>query len=404
MRTFKCKNILFAACLFFNTVEAQSESLLNIFSGKKQVNHQQFLIDTFNRVKEEYVEDVSEKALAEASIQGMLNSLDPYSSFLDERATTDFMDYAKGEISGIGVEITMDKGHIKVITPYKNGPAYNAGIISGDVITAIDQKIIKNSPLSEVADKLRGPVGSKLSLTIHREENSEIFNIEVVRAIVKLTPVHGSIMDDIAYINIPTFNEKTAEEVKKQYEQLSKGNINPIKGVILDMRWNPGGLFDQAIATTELFLKDGLIVSTRGRTPESEENFYAVGEDITGGLPLVILINGATASSPEIVTGALQDNKRAIVLGTKTFGKASMQSIIYLGHGVSIKLTTAKYYTPNGTLIHGIGIQPDIVVSEEEAPTQKKSSLASSGKRDVQLLRAISLINSMPVDSKSTGN
>jgi len=388
---------LLATTLNCATAYSQSKSLLNIFSGKNNVDYQQVYQDVFARVQDEYVEEVSEKALTEAAIEGMLSSLDPYSGFLDEKNTRDIISSTKGEFSGIAVEVTMDKGRLKIISPYEDGPAFRAGIRAGDIITAIDHNATHGLSLSDLAEKLKGAVGSTVTLSIHREQTNETMDITITRTIVKLIPVSSKLIgEDVAYINISTFNAKTSEEIKEQYERMVKTAKKQIKGVVLDMRWNPGGLFDQAIETSSLFLKpDQPIVSVRGRSIESYQDYTSEGKDITNGLPIIILVNGGTASAPEVVVGALQDNKRAVVLGSKTFGKASMQSIIPLDETTAIKLTTAKYYTPSGASIHGHGIIPDISVQDVAVDSQHKlTSLRGqrSLQADPQLRRAIELI------------
>lgn len=398
------KSVFLCALIAMDCASAyatESKSLFKLISEPKKVDYQSLFEDVLTQVQEGYVEEVNDKKLIEAAIEGMLTSLDPYSCFLDEQSTRDIVNSTRGESSGIAVEITLDKKMLKVITPYENGPAFKAGIKAGDIITAINNEPTKDKTLSELAEKLRGPAGTTVTLSIYRESNEKIKDIKIVRDIIKMIPVSTQVIkNNVLYINITIFNAKTAHEIQHQYQQtMASIDAKSIKGVILDMRWNPGGLFDQAVAVSNLFLDpDQLIVTSRGRSPESNQSYYSDSTDITNGLPLIILANEGTASSPEVVVGALQDNKRAVIVGAKTFGKASMQSIIPLGNNTSIKLTTAKYYTPSGSSIHGSGITPDIMVEDKEiAIPGKKTSLRGPQflQHDPQLRRAISLIQSM---------
>lgn len=383
---------------FIHSAEAENKSLLSLFSNKQEVNYQKIYLEAIQKIKDEYVDEVSEKQLVQAAIDGMLSSLDPYSRFLNEDSAREIVETTKGEFSGIAVEVTMDeKNRLQVISPYENGPAFKAGVKAGDLITAIDAENTYGLTLAELAKKLRGPIGSKVVLSIYREDLKESIDVKITRDIIKLIPVSATLIpDDIIYINIMIFNSKTAEEIKYQYSKLSSSSAKPLKGVILDVRWNPGGLFDQAIETSNMFLDNGKpIVSVRGRTQESHQDYYSEGSDITNGLPIVIIVNSGTASAPEIVVGALHDNQRAVLVGTKTFGKASMQSVVPMEDGSAMKMTTAKYYTPSGLSIHGYGIEPDIIVQDiEKGLKNRKINFhdEKSLKKDPQLRRAIELL------------
>ncbi len=375
----------------------EAKSLFGIFSGKKNLDYQQLFQDVYQKIKDEYVEETPDKKLIEAALAGMLSSLDPYSTFLDEKDTQAILDATTGEFSGIAVEVTLEKGRLKVISPYEDGPAFKAGVRAGDIINSIDKEPTYGRTLSNLADSLKGTAGTVVHLTIMREGLDIPLEVKIKREVIKLITVSSKLIDDnIIYININTFNAKTSDEIEQQYNLRSKQTDKLIKGLIIDMRWNPGGLFDQAVETSNLFLVPGQpIVSVRGRSAESYQEYYADGRDITEGLPIVLLVNEGTASAPEIVIGALQGNKRAIVVGTKTFGKASMQSVIPISEHTAIKFTTAKYYTPEGNSIHGVGLIPDIVVngSNEETNKESKTSFKKNHKFvDSQMRRAIEVI------------
>jgi carboxyl-terminal processing protease len=309
---------------------------------------------------------VQDSELVNAAIQGMVTSLDPHSSYMDAKAYNDMQITTKGEFGGVGIEVTQEDGLIKVISPIDGTPAAKAGIKSGDRIAGIDGTSIAGLPLNDAIDKMRGPAGSKITLTILREGEKKPFDVTLQRAVVQVDADTWRREGDVAYIRLPGFNEQTAPGLEKGIRELKK-QIGPgIKGYIIDLRNNPGGLLDQAIQVSSDLLNGGEVVSTRGRHPEDTQRYDAKGGgDITGGKPIIVLVNAGTASASEIVGGALQDHKRATIVGMTSFGKGSVQTIIPLGEGGgALRLTTARYFTPSGHSIQAQGIIPDIAVAQ----------------------------------------
>ena len=337
--------------------------------------------DVYERVRAEYVEEVTDQKLIEAAINGMLTSLDPHSGYLDTEKYRDMQVQTRGEFGGLGIEVTMENGLVKVVSPIDDTPAAKAGIQSGDLITHIDGEAVMGLTLAEAVEKMRGPVDSKIDLRLLRKGKDEPFDVSVARAIIKISPVRARLEDDVAYIRLTTFNEQTNSEMKSQYEELKKQAGGKLTGLVLDLRNNPGGLLDQAVAVSDAYLDKGEIVSTRGRRPDSIQRFNARAGDIADGTPMVVLINGGSASASEIVAGALQDQRRAIVMGTQSFGKGSVQTIMPLSGNGAIRLTTARYYTPAGTSIQAKGITPDIEVHQanveqvDDRPDRREADL-----------------------------
>jgi carboxyl-terminal processing protease len=317
----------------------------------------------FDQVKKEYVEEVQDKEIIESAINGMLTSLDPHSGYLNEKAFNEMKMQTKGEFGGLGIEVTMDNGLIKVISPIDDTPAFNAGIKTGDYIFAIDNEAVHGMSLPDAVEKMRGRAGTKIHLSILREGRSEPLELTLNRAVIKIKSVKSRVEGDIGYIRINTFSEQTANGVRLEFEKIKQQLGKNLKGLVLDLRNNPGGLLDQAVAVVDLFLDGGEIVSTRGRGEGSISRYNAHKGTIIGSLPTVILINGGSASASEIVAGALQDHKKAIIMGTKSFGKGSVQIVKALppGHG-AMRITNARYYTPSGRSIQAEGIMPDIIV------------------------------------------
>ena len=318
--------------------------------------------EVFERVRSDYVEEVSDEQLVEAAINGMLSSLDPHSSYLNAKSFKDMQVQTRGEFGGLGIEVTMENGLVKVVSPIDDTPAAKAGLKPNDLITALDGESIVGLTLPEAVEKMRGPVNSTIKLTIRRE-GRDPFDVVLTRAVVKIQSVKSHLEgDNIGYIRITSFSEQTGTGLENAVKNLKQQAGNKLIGYVIDLRNDPGGLLDQAIGVSDAFLERGEIVSTRGRRPDDAQRYNAKPGDIAGGLPMVVLINGGSASASEIVAGALQDHHRAILLGTRTFGKGSVQTIIPLpGHG-AMRLTTARYYTPSGRSIQAKGIEPDIVV------------------------------------------
>ena len=324
---------------------------LNIFS------------ETLKRAKTDYVEDVSEDKLIEYAINGMLSSLDPHSSYLDAATFKDMREQTSGEFGGLGIEVTMDNGWIKIISPIDDTPAFKAGLQAGDYITHIDGTTVLGETLTQAVDKMRGPLNSKVKLTIRRK-NKEPFDVTLTRDNIKIQSVKSEEKDSsVGYIRISSFSDTTTNDVKKAIEKIQKNiSEDDLFGYILDLRNNPGGLLDQAVSVADLFLEEGEIVSTRPRRDEEMQRYSATKGDITKNKPVVVLINEGSASAAEIVAGALQDHKRAVVVGMRSFGKGSVQTVIPITGFGAIRLTTARYYTPSGRSIQAKGIEPDIKI------------------------------------------
>src|SRR5467141_1281388 len=343
--------------------------------------------EVFERVRAEYVDDVSDNSLVESAINGMLTSLDPHSNYLNTKNFNDMKVQTRGEFGGLGIEVAMENGLVKVVSPIDDTPAARAGLKPGDLITHLDGEPVQGMTLPEAVEKMRGPVSSEIKLTIRRE-GRDPFDVKLTRATIKIQSVRSHLEgDNIGYIRVTTFNEQTDTGLNNAMKNLKQQAGNKLVGVILDLRNNPGGLLDQAVAVSDAFLEKGEIVSTRGRRGEDAQRYNARAGDIAAGLPMVVLINGGSASASEIVAGALQDHHRAILLGTRSFGKGSVQTIIPLaGHG-AMRLTTARYYTPSGRSIQAKGIDPDIVVdaAKIEKTAEKgeaKAATAADVKRD----------------------
>ena len=322
--------------------------------------------DVFERVKNDYVRETKDAELVESAINGMLNGLDPHSSYLNPNNFSDMQVSTRGEYGGLGLEVTMEEGLVKVISPMDGTPAAKAGIKTGDLIAAIDGVSIQGLTLSEAVDKMRGPVNSQIKITILRKSEKKPFDVTITRAVIRVESVRFKQENDIAVIRITTFNEQTEEGIDRVVN-LTKAKIgNKLRGVVLDLRNNPGGLLDQAINVSDAFLDQGEVVSTRGRRASDTQRYNARNGQIFPGIPVIVLVNQGSASASEIVAGALQDHKRARVIGTRSFGKGSVQTVIPLSGGIdgALRLTTAKYYTPSGRSIQATGIDPDILVEQ----------------------------------------
>ena len=320
--------------------------------------------EIYDQVKASYVEPVTDKKLAEAAVKGMLSGLDPHSSYMDAKEYKEMMVQTRGEFGGLGMQVTMENGFVKVVSPIDDTPAAKAGMKPNDLIVAIDDSPVTDMTLEEAVDKLRGPVGSQVKITVRRAQ-TDPFQLTLTRADIKVDPVKYSLQGkDIGYIRITNFSERTSSNVEAAYKDLQAKANNKLIGVVLDLRNNPGGLLDEAVSVSNDFLDKGDIVSIKGRLNRDNRRFEAQpNRDITHSLPMVVLINGGSASASEIVSGALQDNHRAVILGTQSFGKGSVQTVLPVKEsGGAIRLTTALYYTPSGRSIQGTGITPDVVV------------------------------------------
>ncbi len=324
----------------------------------------------FDRVRAQYVEPVETDKLVEAAINGMLTSLDPHSSYLSAKDFEDMQVQTKGEFGGLGIEVTQEEGFVKVISPMDGTPADKAGIESGDYITHVNGESILGLNLNQAVDLMRGPVGSEIIITVVRPGTDQPFDVSIIRDTIKMEAVKGRTVGKAVVLRVTTFNDQTTSGLK---EALAKGiedlgGLENVDGVVIDLRNNPGGLLNEAITVSDAFLDSGEIVSTRGRNPEDGERYNAQAGDLAEGKPVVVLINGGSASASEIVAGALQDHRRAVVVGTKSFGKGSVQSLIPLRGDGAMRLTTARYYTPSGRSIQALGISPDIVVQQPARP------------------------------------
>jgi carboxyl-terminal processing protease len=342
--------------------------------------------DVFERVRADYVEKPDDAKLVEQAINGMLNGLDPHSSYMDPKSFRDMQVQTRGEFGGLGIEVTMEDGLVKVVTPIDDTPAAKAGILANDVITQLDGEQVQGLTLNQAVEKMRGPVNTKIKLTIMRKGADKPIEVSITRDIIRVRSVRSRVEgDDVGFIRISQFNEQTSEGLKKAISdittQLTKEKL---KGYVLDLRNNPGGLLDQAISVSDAFLERGEIVSTRGRNAEETQRYSARPGDQTTGKPIIVLVNGGSASASEIVAGALQDHKRATVLGTRSFGKGSVQTIIPLGNNNgALRLTTARYYTPSGKSIQAKGIVPDIEILQD-VPDDLKTRADTKGEASLR--------------------
>ena len=325
--------------------------------------------DVFERIRADYVETPDETKLIESAINGMLASLDPHSSYMSPKNFKDMQVQTSGKFGGLGIEVTMQDGAIKVVSPIDGTPAARAGILANDLITALDGEDVEGMTLNEAVDKMRGPINSPITLTIKRDNVDKPFDVKLVREEITIDSVRYHREGDIGYIRITAFNEQSFDGLKNAMDGLDKQiGKDTEKGFVIDLRNNPGGLLDQAIAISDAFLNRGEIVSTRGRHADETQRYNAHAGDLAAGKPVIILVNGGSASASEIVAGALQDQRRATIVGTRSFGKGSVQTIIPLGANGALRLTTARYYTPSGRSIQAQGIEPDIVVNEKLPP------------------------------------
>jgi carboxyl-terminal processing protease len=351
---------------------SETYKLLNLFG------------DVFDRVRADYVEPPDEKKMIEAAINGMLSSLDPHSSYMNAKQFEDMSVQTRGEFGGLGIEVTMENGVVKVVSPFDGTPAAKAGLMANDLIVKIDGLDVQGITLNEAVDKMRGPVGTPITLTIARE-GKEPFDAKLVRDVIKIESVKSSVeADDIGYIRITSFTEQTEPGIEKALTDLTAKIGSKNKGFILDLRNNPGGLLTGAIAVSDAFLERGEVVSTRGRNADETQRFNAQKGDLANTKKIVILINGGSASASEIVAGALQDHQRATVIGTRSFGKGSVQTIIPLGNEGAMRLTTQRYYTPSGRSIQAKGIDADIVIEQPLPPELQGKNVSTQGEASLK--------------------
>lgn len=341
--------------------------------------------DVFERVRADYVEKPDDGKLVESAINGMLAGLDPHSSYMDAKSFRDMQVQTRGEFGGLGIEVTMEDGLIKVIAPIDGTPAQKAGVMANDFITHLDGEPVQGLTLNQAVEKMRGPVNTRIQLRITRKGIAKPVEVSITRDIIRVLPVTSSMEgDDVAYIRVSQFNEQTTQGLRRAINNLVNQSGDKLKGIVLDLRNNPGGLLDQAISVSDAFLEKGEIVSTRGRNADETQRFNARAGDLTKGKPIIILINGGSASASEIVAGALQDHKRATVIGTRSFGKGSVQTIIPLGQGSgALRLTTARYFTPSGGSIQARGITPDIEILQD-VPEELKARETARGESSLR--------------------
>jgi carboxyl-terminal processing protease len=341
--------------------------------------------DVFERVRADYVEKPDDAKLVESAINGMLAGLDPHSSYMEPKAFRDMQVQTRGEFGGLGIEVTMEDGLIKVVAPIDDTPAAKAGVMANDVITKLDDEQVQGLTLNQAVEKMRGPVNTKIRLTIVRKGQTKPIEVTITRDIIRVRAVRSKVEDDVAYIRVTQFNEQTTENLKKAIGELqAQIPSDKLRGYVLDLRNNPGGLLDQAISVSDAFLERGEIVSTRGRNADETQRFGARPGDLTKGKPIIVMINGGSASASEIVAGALQDHRRATLIGTRSFGKGSVQTIIPLGSGNgALRLTTARYYTPSGKSIQAKGITPDIEVLQD-VPEDLKARTDTKGESSLR--------------------
>ncbi len=377
--TFFFKNSL-TLLIFLGSFSVQSAS-----KNKETYEYLDLFGQIFDRVRSEYVEEVTDQELIEKAIDGMLTGLDPHSGYMNEEVWQEMQMDTQGKFGGLGIEITMEEGFVKVISPLEDSPAFEAGILAGDFIIQIDDTPVFGLTLNEAVDLMRGEKGQSITITVSRD-GTEPFEVKIIRDIIKIQSVKHEIYNDIGYLRITSFTEQTEEGLLKSIKKIQKENKG-LKGYILDLRSNPGGLLSQAVKVTDIFLKRGEIVSTRGREKKDIRRYRAKNKDRTDGKPIVVLINGGSASASEIVAGALQDHRRAIIVGTQSFGKGSVQTIIPFkrsnADNVSgIRLTTARYYTTSGESIQGKGISPDIIVEQGEFESYEFKRYSESDLKD----------------------
>ena len=378
----KCVSFIFALHVFSPSVLADNDPVESLTKGSNEqsveqaplpLNELRVFAEIFDRIKTHYVEEVDDKTLLENAIRGMVSGLDPHSAYLGPEAFGDLQFNTTGKFGGLGIEVGLENGFVKVVAPIDDTPAERAGILAQDIIIKLDDQSVKGMELSQAVEKMRGEPGSKIKLTIVREGIDQPLEFELIRAEIKVASVKRELLQpNYGYIRVTQFQVQTGDDVAKSIKRLQKENEGPLSGLILDLRNNPGGVLDAAVDVSDAFLSEGLIVYTEGRVPNSELRFSAKPGDPSDGVPLVVLINEGSASASEIVAGALQDHKRAVIVGTDSFGKGSVQTVLPLNGTQAVKLTTARYFTPLGRSIQAQGIVPDIYVQRASVKTDDK--------------------------------
>ena len=387
---FKISSVL-VALLILGVNSLHSDKSTAYASDEVPVEDIEQFVDIYKRIKEQYVDEVNDDELFKNAIQGMVNGLDPHSDFLSKDDFDELKIGTTGRFGGLGIEISQEERYIKVISPIDDTPAMRAGIIAGDMIIKVDDKDLKDVPINDAVKLMRGEPGTSVEITILRKNENKPIVLEIQREIIISKGIKTKIFDkNIGYIRLSNFQSNSTSDLQTAFYKLNKQSNNNLQGLIVDLRNNPGGVLGAAVGITDLFLQSGKIVETKGRSSNSELKYEATARDISNGMSLVILINEGSASASEIVAGALQDNKRATILGTKSYGKASVQTIQELSDGSALKLTTAKYYTPLGKDIHENGIMPDVVVELSESD---KVSLPKPYDKDKQLFEAIKILS-----------
>ncbi len=362
--------IVLIVAFLFNNLPSHSYAADNLKSTYEQL---EFFGKVFDKVKKNYVDEVTDEKLMESAVNGMLQSLDPHSGYLNEKNFKEMQIQTRGQFGGLGIEVTMERGFVKVIAPIEDTPAFKAGIKTNDLITHINNEQVQGLTLSQAVEKMRGPVNSKITLTISRSNVEKPFNVDITRKVIKIASVKARKEGKSVYIRISSFSEQTFSGLKKEIKKVMDELGEEANGIVLDLRGNPGGLLSQAIRVSDAFLDKGEIVSTRGRKKDDSQRYNARKGDVSKGLPIIVLINRGSASASEIVAGALQDHSRAIVLGTKSFGKGSVQTIMPIpGYG-ALRLTTSLYYTPSGISIQAKGITPDIIIEQAKLESEDTS-------------------------------
>ena len=359
-------------------------------------------VDIYKRIKEQYVDDIDDAELFNYAIKGMVSGLDPHSSFLSSSDFDELKVGTTGKFGGLGIEITTEDGFVKVISPIDDTPASRAGIKSGDMIIKVGEKSLKDMNINDAVKLMRGKPGTEIQITVFRKKTQKTIIFDITRQIIISKGIKSNIFENnIGYVRLASFQSNSTNDLKGEIYKLKKSSDNKLTGLILDLRNNPGGVLGTAVGVSDLFLQEGKIVYTKGRTTNSQLEYFATPQDILDGLPLLIMINGGSASASEIVAGALQDNKRATIVGEKSYGKASVQTIQELNDGSALKLTTARYYTPSGRDIHTKGISPDILLKgNDDKDEENKVSLPEPYDKDKQLFDAIAIIKGMHVSSR----